>query len=362
MPYSVVDLLSYVPLMEPVETIKTGIPNVLPPEFFSVTEEILGNVAEVVELPGTRKVARVAPYGSPPRQVDKINLSVRPLTLLHTIEEIAFRDELYRWLRMWDQYVPMQSRAKQEIARQGQQFVARMDNLDVATVTSMLANGIAWFDGNGNLLPTASGTRLTIDQGIPANNKGTLNGIISASWATSTTDIVSQINAIKVQAAQLTGYKLKYAIYGQNIPGYMAKNDSMKLLWAYNQAYNNSYLSSGIMPKETLELIWVPAMTAFYEDDNGVIQSLFPPDQVTFTPEINSMTYAYLKGSYPVPTGFSFAGTAEAVLGANVKEVYGRFRYAYPRFNPLGIVDTMGMTFMPRFKVPNAFFIADVTP
>jgi hypothetical protein len=359
--YSVLDLLSYVPLMKPIETVKTGIPNVLPPEFFSVTEDIPGHVAEVVEMPGTRKVARVAPYGTPPRLVDKVDLSIRPLTLLHTIEEMSFRDELFRWLREWDRYQPMQQRAVDEIARQGAQFVARQDNLDVAVVTSMLANGIAWFDGNGNLLPSASGTKLTVDQGIPANNKNQLNGIVSASWGTASTDIVGQINAIKVQAAQLTGYKLKYAIYGQNIPGYFAKNDSIKPLWQYNMAYNQSFLTSGQMPREMLELIWIPAMTAFYEDDTGTVRSLFPADQVTFTPEINSMTYAYLRGSYPVPKGFAWGGSAENIL-SNFADVYGRFRYAYAKVNPSGIVDTMGNTFMPRFKVPNAFFLCDTTP
>lgn len=361
MAFSAVDLLSYVPLMKPIETVKTGIPNVLPPEFFSTTEDIPGHVAEVVQIPGTRKVARVAPYGTPPRLVDKVDLSIKPLVLLHTIEEMNFRDELFRWLRQWDQYQPMQQRAVDEIARQGAQFVARMDNLDVAVVTSMLANGIAWFDGNGNLLPTSSGAKLTVDQGIPANNKNQLNGIISASWATAATDIVSQVNAIKTAAAQTTGYKLKYAIYGKNIPGYLAKNDVIKPLWQYNQAFNQSYLTTGNAPREMLDLIWIPAYTSFYEDDTGTVRELFPADQVTFTPEINSMTYAYMRGSYPVPKGFTFGGSAENIL-SSFTDVYGRFRYAYAKVNPSGIVDTMGNTFMPYLKVPAAYFQADVTP
>ncbi len=361
MAYNVNDLLSYVPLMAPVETVKTGIPNVLPPEFFTLTEDIPGHVAEVVEMPGTRRTARVAPYGSPPRLVDKIDLSVRPLTLLHTIEEMSFRDELFRWLRNWDQYQPMQMRAKDEIARQGAQFAARQDNLDVAVVTSMLANGIAWFDGNGEVLPSATGAKLTVDQGIPAANKNQLGGIISASWATAATNIVNQINAIKVQAAKTTGYKLKYAFYGANIPGYFAANDSIKPLWQYNQAFNNSYLNTGVMPPQMLELIWIPAQLAFFTDSTGTDQSIFPADQVTFTPDINAMTYAYLRGSYPVPKGFTWGATAENIL-SSFDEVFGRFRYAYGRVNPSGIVDTMGNTFMPRLKVPAAYFLADTTP
>jgi len=363
MAYSVADLLGYIPLMEPVETTKTGIPNVLPPEFWTTTEDVPGHLARVVEMPGTRRVASVSPYGSPPRLVDKVSLSVRDIMLLHTIEEMAFRDELFRMLMDWGKYTPQDKMAKEEIVRQGEQWRQKHDNLDVAAVTLLLGAGAGtlWFDGNGKPLPSSSGAKLTVDQLVPANNKNQLNGLISASWATAATDIVSQINAIKVQAIQDTGYRLKYAFYGKNIPGYFAKNDSIKLFWQYNQALNTSYMSTGIMPKEFLELIWLPGQLAFYEKDDGTKVSLFPDDQVTFTPEINAQTYAYLRGSYPVPKGFAWGGSAQDVLNS-VDLVYGRFRYAYGKFNPTAIVDTMGSTWLPRLKVPNAYYFADVTP
>lgn len=360
--FSVSDLLTYRPLMRPIETVKTGIPNVLPPEFFSVKEDVLGHQAEVVELPGTRRVARVAPYGSPPKQIEHVPLSNRTITLLHTIEELGFRDELFRILRNWDQYVPMQARARDEIVRQGVAFVSRQDSLEVATLTSFLGNqGVAWFDGDGNILPSSSGAKLTVDQGIPANNKNQLNGIIAASWATATTNIVQHVTNVKNEAIQLTGYPLKYAFYGKNIPGYFAANDYIKTMWQFNQAYSNNWLTTGRMPPEMLELTWLPAYSAFFEDQTGTRQQLFPADGVTFTPEINLDTYTMYRGSYPVPTTFGPMADAEAAL-RSFTEVYGRFRYAYVKVNPSGIVDCMGNTFSPRFKVPAAYFCADVTP
>jgi len=365
MPYGPPQILSYTSLMKPVETIKTGIPNVLPPEFFSVTEEVLGNTAEVVELPGTRRVARVAPYGAPPRQVEHVPLAVRPLVLLHTIEEIAFRDELFRYLRQWDRYEPMQDRAKDEIARQGKQFVTRQDNLEVAVITSFLAGGKAWFDGDGNLLPSATGAKLTIDQGIPANNQGQLNGTVATTWATAGTDIVSDITSIKQLAFQTTGHPLRFAFYGKNIPGYFAKNDTIKPFWQFNQSFNESWLGSGKMPKDMLELVWIPAYPTFYEDQTGTIQSQFPADQVTFTPDINADTYAFLKGSYPVPKAFGpVMLTGDDGAGAKdlFADVFGRFRYAFARIHPSGILDVTGNTFMPRFKIPASIFQLDCTP
>jgi hypothetical protein len=291
----------------------------------------------------------------------RLGLNERTLTLLHTIEELKFRDELFRIFRQWDNYVPQQDRFKDEIARQGAQFVARMDNLDVAVVVSFLANGIAWFDGDNNLLPSSSGAKLTVDQLVPANNKNQLNGLIAASWATTSTDIVGQITAIKNQSVINTGYRLKYAFYGVNIPGYFAKNDSIKGLWQFNQASNANYQNTGRMPPEMLELMWIPAYPSFFEDQAGTTQNLFPADGVTFFPEIDRNTYTYYRGSYPVPTTLGPLPNAEAAA-ASFRDIFGRFRFAQIETRPPGIFDIMGTTFLPRFKVPNSVFIADVTP
>ena len=66
MPYSVHDILSWVPLTEAVEVVKTGIPKVLPPEFWNTTENVSGNTARLIEFTGTRRTARVTPYGARP--------------------------------------------------------------------------------------------------------------------------------------------------------------------------------------------------------------------------------------------------------------------------------------------------------
>ena len=361
--YSVADLLSYRALMRPVLTKKTGIPNAFPPEFFSVTEELLGNQAELVEMPGNRRVAAIAPYMAPPKQVPHLPLAERPLTLLHSIEEMAFRDEFIRVLRAWDDYKPQQPRAILEIKRQGEGFVARQDNLQVASLTQFLATGKNYYDANNNLLPTPppAGTGLVVDQGVPAANQGQLGGVISQSWADPTCDIVSQINAIKQQAVLLTGYPLEYVFYGINIPKYFANNNSIKGLWNFNQAKNEEYLTTGVMPKTMLDLKWVPAFNQFFEDANGVNQLLFPADQATFTPQINEDTYAFYRGSYPVPSTFGPLGDAEAML-KSWTEVTGRFRYAYMVPGRPGIMDVMGDTWLFRFKVPQSYFLADVTP
>jgi hypothetical protein len=357
-PYSVSQLLEWVPLTEAVETVKTGIPKVLPPEFWTLTEDVSGYKARLVEYQGTRRVARVTPYGSPPRQVEHLPLGDRPVILLHTNEEIAFRDELVRILREWDEYKPQQKFAVQEIARQGEGFRQRFENLEIAAVTKTVADGRLYFDADGNLLPTSSGADLTVDQLIPSGNRLT----VSNSWATAATDIVTYINTLKNTAVQTTGYPLKYAIYGQNIPGYFNNNTSIQNYWWRNQQFSNDWLNTGRVPERMLELIWVPAQQAFWEDQTGTVQSIFPADQVTFTPEITAATWTFYRGSKLVPTQTGPFPDAEAAI-RSTQEVFGRGRYAkIPLEEPTKIIDVGFDTFLPRIKQPSAWFFVDTTP
>lgn len=359
------DLLGYVPLTEPIMKVMAGIPKVLPEAFWNVTERVMGDTARNVTFRGTRKVARVAPYGAPPRQTLKLSAGVEPTKLIHSIENQPVGMELYHALQQFDTYAPMQQFCKDEINRQGEQFALRFLNLRTAAVGLMIANsGKLWFDSEGNIQTTSSGADLTIDPGVSANNIGSCNSIISAPWSTVTTDIPTQVNNLKTAAIQSTGYPLKYAIHGKNVAGYLAKNTYFKEYLARNPGYNQAYLNTGQIPAGTLGLTWIPAQDLFFEDSTGTVQSYFDGDQVTFCPEIDSRVYAMYEGTYPVPKSFAFANSATDVLNpGNIEYKQGAFQYAWmnPAL-PLKIEFVAGDTFLPRLKVPNAFFFADTTP
>ena len=362
MAYGLQDLLSYVPLTKPIQTVASGIPRVLPEQFWTITEKISGDRAKLVEYTGTRKLARIAPYGSPPRQTEHLPVSDRSIVLLHSIEEMAFRDEIFRILRQWDSYAPMQGWCRDEIARQAVEYKRRFENLRTAAVHGTLGNaGILWFDGDGNMLPSSSGATLTVDQLVPANNKNQLNGIIT-SWASAGTDIPGQVNAVKNRAVQTTGRPLKYAFYGQNIPGYLNGNTSIQNYWWRNTQYSNAFLDTALAPKEMLGLIWIPVQAGFYEDATGTVVSQFPADQVTFAPDITADTYTLYEGSIQVPTEFGSVGPDAVAMLSKITEAYGMFRYAYMKINPVQILDVVGDTFLPRLKNPQEWYFADVTP
>jgi hypothetical protein len=360
MPYSPQDILSWVPLTEAVEVVKTGLPKVLPPEFWTTTENVSGNNARMIEYSGTRRTSRVTPYGAPAKQAEKVSLSDRAVILLSSREEVAFRDELVKIFREWEDYKPQQQMAMREVAHQGEQFRQRFENLEIAAVSQTVASGVLYFDGEGNLLPTSSGAVLTVDQGVPANNKNQLNGIIGTTWSNVAAPIANDLFNLRARAIQTTGFPLKYAIYGKNIPGYMTGNTSLQGFWARNAQYNQQYLDKNLVPEKFLDYIWVPANEAFYEDESGTVREIFPADGITFTPEVNKATYTLYRGSELVPTQFGPTADAMAAL-KSLTEVFGRGRYAKLKDNPVEIIDIAFTHFLARLKSPASWFFADVT-
>lgn len=361
MALSLEQVIGFVPLTAAVETVKGGVPRRLPESFYrrNPADQVLGNKARMIEYKGTRKNARLAPYGSPPRQIVQLPRESRDVYLLHTIETIPFTQELYLQLRQLDNYV-VQKMAADEIAYQVTGATTRQTNLESSAVHVMLANGKLWFDADGNLLASSSGADLEVDFGVPANNLNQINGVISASWATTTTNIPTHINAIKQKAVNTTGYALKYALYGKNIMGYLLQNDFVKYYLARNSEANDFWKKTNQIPQGLFDLTWIPMQDVFFEDEDGTVTEIFGGDTVTFCPEPEPMVYSIYEGSYPVPKTLMLAQDVQAML-TNYELKYGPFGFAMMN-PPSQIIGVYGDTFLPRMKVPEAFFIADTTP
>jgi hypothetical protein len=126
----------------------------------------------------------------------------------------------------------------------------------------------------------------------------------------------------------------------------MAANASLQYFWARNQQYNDEYLKKNLVPEKFLDLVWVPANQAFYEDQDGTVQTIFPADGVTFTPEITKATWTLYRGSEMVPSQFGPVADALAAL-KSLTEVFGRGRYAKIKDNPVEILDIGFTHFLP---------------
>jgi len=371
MPVTMESLLGFAPLMQAIKEVESGVPKPLPPAFYAVrpTDRIVGDRAKNFRYSGNRKPARIAPYGAPPRQVSLLGRSVQDIVLLHTIENVRFRQEFLRVLLDWKAgSYTAQTLARTEILEQTMEFRTRFDVLRTACVhNNLAAAGKLYFDSAGNLLPNSSGAATIIDQGVPAGNIGTLLDsagavIVGASWATDTTDIPGHLIKVKKRALQLTGTPLRYAFYGENIPGYLLKNTFVKQYFSFNVGVLNAFQATGRPPGDMFELVWLPGYMMFNENDSGTIQEPFPADQITFAPEPAPDTYGVMEGSYIVPKSFQPEASMDAALG-NLDMAYGMFEYAkvlpwdLPNAEFIG-----GDTMLPWLKRPNCYFFMDTTP
>ncbi len=355
-------LLGYLPMMEPVQVKMKGLPRVLPDPFYNLTEQVSGDKATVIKFNGTRRVAQVRPYGAPPLQVERLDPGEESFKLLHSIETMPYDQHFLKVLREWDKYVPEQQWFKVQLAQYGENFAERQVNLRTAVTTSNLATGKTWFDADGNLLPNATGASLVVDQQVPAANQGGIGGILTTSWADPTADIAGNIRAVKKRARRGAGRPLKYAFYGANVTGYIERNASMSKFFQFNPVAYQSFVDNGKVPDGAFGLIWVAAQDAFYEDATGTERSLFPDDQITFTPEPSKDWYTVYEGSFNVPNKLGMFTNAQEAVN-NWEERFGMFRYAYIEQGKVFTVhEVQGDTFLPRFKVPEAVFMLDTTP
>ena len=353
-------ILGYVALTGVIKAVTTGIPDVLPKAFQTIKKQVPGIAGRYTQITGTRQTATISMYGSPARKRALRDIASKDVKLLHSFENITMAPLLLQTLRNYDNY-DMQNLGIQEVDRQQSEFRAYFDNLRLSCQYSMLSLGHVYYDGDGNLLPTSSGAVVDVDFQIPANNQNQLNGIITASWALANTDIPAQLRALRLRAAQLTGYPLKYAFYGLNVPSYMTQNNYVIDYLARNPNFAQKFLEQAEIPDGLFGFTWVPVYTAFYEDASNTNQTFFSSDAVIFTPEIDSTVYELMEGSFMVPTSFNASANMASALGS-LKQVYGMGSFAVPTMNP----PTCEMYFfdqqLPVWKVPNSMFQADCTP
>lgn len=362
---SILDILGWRNISASVQKVETGIPNRLPPAFTSTREDVLGDRTTYVTFRGERRTARRGEYAAPSRARTLRPVGEQSVTLLHFPEHFKLRQELVLRLRNPNDLLAQQL-AQREIARHGADFRTLFDNTRVVAMTMMLSKGKIWFDANGDILPSATGVDLTVDYSVPAANTGQLGGIIAASWAVATTDIVGHIEAVRVKMKRTTGRDLKHAFYGQNIPGYLFKNDTIKAYWQYNPAMYQQFASSpSVIPNGFAGLEWHRMSDAFFADNSDALPDvtnlIWDADQVTFTPEIDRNVYTLFEGSIAAPKSFGIAATADGALD-NFEVVYGMGGYAVPEVDPVGIKVVQFDTMFPAWKVPDDLYLADVTP
>ncbi len=364
-----------------IQSVVSGVPGDLMPEgFYRPTRSCEGNRGSYFKIRGTRQTARIVQYGGPSKARELAGISEEPITLLHAFEHEVYSPALLQNLVAENQNSPdaevKQRLGLQTISRQISMFGDLFKNLRISAIYSVFGTGAVAWDRDGNLLPPSlqSGAAYCVNFGVPAGNTGQLDvfgsgDILDASWDASTTHILRQLKQVKKAARKLTGYPLKYAFYGENIPGYLASNAEFQQMIHGSSRLAESMAENEI-PKGLGGFEWYPISEAFFAaastpptsqgaDETSSYADWFGPDQVVFTPDPSPDWWEVLEGTYPVPRAFTITKNAMQQV-QSLQQMAGAFTYCVLIDDPVTIKHLAGDTFLPVLKVPAAVFQATV--
>lgn len=365
-----------------IEKVKPGLrEKLLPQQLLTPSRKVSGNYGTYHRTIGERRAARVTNYGSPAQTYEPTGVEEVPVNFIHAFQDFPITPSAL--MNLLDEGNENRQRIGMEtIGRQTGDFARTFRNLRVAAISMMLANGKIMWDGLGRLTMASASAVRTLDFGIPSTNQGQLpvprynasgavtnSPIISASWATTSTDILTQINALKQVAVLQTGYPLVHAFCGLNVKTYLFNNTEYKDYMKRNMGAQEALIKNKIVDGFG-DFQWHEMYEAFYSQDlpnpgaalsaNKAIP-IFDPDTIVFTPEFDEPWYELIEGSFPIPTDAITAKDAMELM-ESLEEAYGHFGFAKMGVDkqPSTIVEFQGDTFLPAILVPYSVYIAKV--
>jgi hypothetical protein len=332
----------------------------MPPELLRGTP-VGSNTGYVLVGQGTNATARAAHRGSAARPYKLSGMNRRPNVLLHSSNSFDIKaDTLMNLVNPSNG--AMQTFARAEVARQVNEATKVSMNLRTQCITSIFGLGAAWYDADGNPLSSSSGAVITIDPGIPANNRNQLNGLITASWANASTPIVT--NLMNIQKQALVNSKgrtgpIENAIYSATIFNYIYNNTQAQAMIRNNPVYMSAF-AQGVIPNGFAGIRnWWPGYFGFYDNASGTTVTPFADDTLTLFPAVDSSWYELQEGVQALPREFAAYSDLNDI---NPIIANGMFAYAYQTMNPYGATMIFGDNFVPAIHIPEVVFIADVVP
>lgn len=348
-------ILHFRNLTDMVLAVKSGIPNPLGPEWYAVDRRVSGNMTEFFRVNGNRQLARLVEYGAPAVNLELQGVELVGNKMVHLYQSQQWPMTIMTNLTKMNE-LAKDAKGRQQAEFQSMLFKGRISRTRIAVALMTLFTGKIFVDKNGNILPTTTGSAYTIDALVPAANQNQLGGTIGASWATTSTDIVTQLTKLKTKAVQTTGYEIENAFYGDSIAGAIATNTTAQAYLARNPQLNGEYIKGGTIPSGFGGIKnWIPAGSSFFADKDNVVQNILGTNSVVFTPAASTDWWGCQEGSFMIPSTLNIGmGQTAAEMQDMMVEMFGPFAYALLTHNPSGVQQFAGDTFGFTLKVPAA--------
>lgn len=204
----------------------------------------------------------------------------------------------------------------------------------------------------GTITVSGNGQSFTYDYGVPAENKKT----VTTSWATTTTDIIGDINSY-VEQMQANGVNITRAVCNSSVAKYLRTNDAIKnaiYVFANGSVNVNTTRAINYIYDETGVMIYV--YDNVYRDFDGItIKKYVPDDTIVFMPD-GDLGYTNL-GTTPEESDLMNSLTADvSIAGEGIAVTTSKIA------DPVTVDTKVSMVALPSFEQADKIMIVDVTP
>lgn len=340
------------------QQVATDRPTPLTDTFFSGPDTVDDNEFRFFYDPADNTPAPLNRHGAQARELAIGTGKERFMSLFSVFNSIVFPMHLYTALREPDS-PSLQQKGRTEVARINKKFAARHRLLKELIIAKSLATGVVYADANGKVLETSSGADIAADLGVPANNQGNLNGLITALFSAEDTDIPSILESIVDQANQ-NQVPVPTDIWVHQINLKYLRNNDYFADWAVE----NPDYSARVLRGEALTDLWGfnwHFLTGYYTASDGTQKPIIPKTKAILTPPPGDSWKTAVNGPTIVPTQFGPASDAESALDLT-ELVYGEYAFASVEPNPTRVTGFMGDNFGFGFAEPGAVWQATAFP
>lgn len=238
------------------------------------------------------------------------------------------------------------------IADQEREMKRRMVNMREFQVAAMMRGSYTYTQSGQMFTHSFSGGTYTVDYQIPSTNKTTINSIIDATWATTTTHIPAHLFAINAYSIELSGRGIRHGFINSAMWANLLKNTDLQ-----NQAGSVNQIFDYIDRNEqdetfTARLKAIPWITWHINDNglklSGTFTKLFADTQCVLTVQPDAEIAQYLMCPTPVVKNY----------GAPVTGIVGEDYWYLATPDPAGYQLHTCLSGLPFLRIPKGIFNA----
>jgi len=304
-------------------------------EFYCKTPEQQPNgVVEMVYYPTAKQVAPGNTYGAQAKTLSKVGASTKYFKPIHAFNSVSVDMASLVSLRN-DSDNTLDVKGQKEVNRQFEFLSYRKRQFKSAVLAKLLSAGVAYFDSDYMLLESSSGadTSKTIDWGVSANHKTTLNGIIGTDyWDLAATKIMTQLDNLRIQSEAENVEKPRHIWQNSTAKAYLRENTELKSFLTLNSARAEAVLNGLGDELELNDYVWHFYDGTYIGADGTTTRKFIPDNKAIITPDPGPWL-KYIETSELIPTEANIDGSVQTALGWFM-EMYGDYTYAAVEHNP----------------------------